>query len=527
MAKQIQYGDEARRSLETGINAVANAVVITLGPKGRNVVLENKSERPLITNDGATIAKEIILDDPFENMGAQLIREVSAKTNEMAGDGTTTATVLAQVMVREGLKNLAAGANPIVLNKGIKKGVQVAVEEIRRQARQVDGSQDIAHIATVSSGDATIGALLAEAMEKVSADGVITVEQSDTAETYCETVMGMQFDRGHISPHMIADAERLETVVEDAYILLTDKKLTVIADLLPLLEEIAQDGDTLVIIADDFEGEVLNTLLLNRMRGTLNVVCIKAPAYGDRRIEMLKDIAALTGGTVVSEELGLELKDVDFSVLGVARQVKVTQKFTTITGGEGDEQEVNARIAQIRNQLKHSQYEYDRQRLQERLAKLVSGIAVIKVGAATEIEMKEKKLRVEDALHAARAAAAEGVVAGGGTAFVHAIPAIEAFMRTLEGDEKSGASIIAAALTAPIRQIAANAGMDGSVILENIRSSGKSGYGFDAYREEYCGMVAAGIIDPAKVVRCALENAASAAAMVLTTESLSSDEVER
>ena len=525
MSKLIKRGEDARKALETGVNTLADTVKITLGPKGRNVVLDKKYGAPLITNDGVTIAKEIELDDPFENMGAQLVKEVSTKTNDVAGDGTTTATLLAQAMIGEGLKNLAAGANPIVVKKGIAKAVEAAVGEIKAQAKTVDGSKDIARVGAVSSGDEEIGKLIADAMEKVSADGVITIEESKTAETYSEVVEGMQFDRGYITPYMATDMEKMEAVVDDAYILITDKKISVIADILPLLEQLVQSGKKLLIIAEDVEGEALSTLIVNRLRGTLNVVCVKAPGFGDRRKEMLQDIAALTGGTVVSEEVGLELKTADISMLGRARQVKVTKETTTIVDGAGDSQAIRDRVAQIRSQIANTTSDYDKEKLQERLAKLAGGVAVIKVGAATETEMKEKKLRIEDALNATRAAVEEGVVAGGGTIFVNVIPAVEALVDGVDGDEKTGVRIVAKALEAPIRQIAANAGLDGSVILEKVRS-GEKGFGFDAYKEEYCDMVASGIIDPAKVTRSALENAASVAGMVLTTESLVADKPE-
>ena len=526
MSKLIKRGDDARKALEAGVNQLADTVKVTLGPKGRNVVLDKKYGAPLITNDGVTIAKEIELDDPFENMGAQLVKEVSTKTNDVAGDGTTTATLLAQAMIHEGLKNLAAGANPIVVRKGMAKAVEAAVAEVKKQAKTVDGSKDIARVGAVSSGDEEIGKLIADAMEKVSADGVITIEESKTAETYSEVVEGMQFDRGYITPYMVTDTEKMEAVIDDAYILITDKKISVIADILPILEQLVQSGKKLVIIAEDVEGEALNTLIVNRLRGTLNVVCVKAPGFGDRRKEMLQDIATLTGGTVISEEVGLELKTADISMLGRARQVKVTKENTTIVDGAGDAAAIKDRVAQIRAQIANPTSEYDKEKLQERLAKLAGGVAVIKVGAATETEMKEKKLRIEDALNATRAAVEEGVVAGGGTIFINIIPAVEALLNTVEGDEKTGVQIVAKALEAPIRQIAANAGLDGSVILEKVRTSGKNGYGFDAYKEEYCDMVSAGIIDPAKVTRSALENAASVSSMVLTTESLVADKPE-
>ena len=526
MSKLIMRGDEARKALQAGVDQLADTVKITLGPKGRNVVLDKKYGAPLITNDGVSIAKEVELPDPFENMGAQLVKEVSTKTNDVAGDGTTTATLLAQAMIHEGLKNLAAGANPIVVKKGMSKAVEAAVAEVKKQAKKVNGSSDIARVGAVSSGDEEIGKLIADAMEKVSADGVITIEESKTAETYSEVVEGMQFDRGYITPYMVTDTEKMEAVIDDAYILITDKKISVISDILPILEQLVQSGKKLVIIAEDVEGEALNTLIVNRLRGTLNVVCVKAPGFGDRRKEMLQDIAILTGGTVISEEVGLELKTATVDMLGRARQVKVTKENTTIVDGAGDAQAIKDRVGQIRNQIAVTTSDYDKEKLQERLAKLSGGVAVIKVGAATETEMKEKKLRIEDALNATRAAVEEGVVAGGGTIFVNIIPAVEALLNTVEGDEKTGVQIIAKALEAPIRQIAANAGLDGSVILEKVRASGKNGYGFDAYKEEYCDMVAVGIIDPAKVTRSALENAASVSAMVLTTESLVADKPE-
>ena len=526
MSKLIKRGDEARKALEAGVNSLADTVKITLGPKGRNVVLDKKYGAPLITNDGVTIAKEIELDDPFENMGAQLVKEVSTKTNDVAGDGTTTATLLAQAMIHEGLKNLAAGANPIVVKKGMAKAVEAAVSEVKKQAKTVDGSKDIARVGAVSSGDEEIGKLIADAMEKVSSDGVITIEESKTAETYSEVVEGMQFDRGYITPYMATDMEKMEANLDDPYILITDKKISVISDILPILEQIVQSGKKLLIIAEDVEGEALSTLIVNRLRGTLNVVCVKAPGFGDRRKEMLQDIAILTGGTVISEEVGLELKTATMDMLGRARQVKVTKENTTIVDGAGDSQAIKDRVGQIRAQIAVTTSDYDKEKLQERLAKLAGGVAVIKVGAATETEMKEKKLRIEDALNATRAAVEEGVVAGGGTIFVNVIPAVEALLDTVEGDEKTGVRIVAKALEAPIRQIAANAGLDGSVILEKVRNSGKNGYGFDAYKEEYCDMVSSGIIDPAKVTRSALENAASVSAMVLTTESLVADKPE-
>ena len=525
MSKLIKRGEEARKALEIGVNQLADTVKVTLGPKGRNVVLDKKFGAPLITNDGVTIAKEIELDDPFENMGAQLVKEVSTKTNDVAGDGTTTATLLAQAIVGEGLKNLAAGANPIVMKKGVAKAVEAAVASVKADSQKVNGTDDIARVGTVSSGDAMIGKLIAEAMEKVSADGVITIEESKTSETYSEVVEGMMFDRGYISPYMATDMEKMEAVVDDAYILITDKKISVIADILPLLEQMVQSGKKMVIIAEDVEGEALSTLLVNRLRGTLNVVCVKAPGFGDRRKEMLQDIAILTGGQVISEELGYELKTADLSMLGRARQVKVTKENTVIVDGAGDSQAIKDRVAQIRSQIGVTTSDYDKEKLQERLAKMAGGVAVIKVGAATETEMKEKKLRIEDALNATKAAVEEGIVSGGGTVFVNAIPAVEKLVEELEGDEKTGARIIAKALEAPIRQIAANAGLDGSVVLENVKKAAK-GTGFDAYKEEYVDMIAAGIVDPTKVTRSALENAASVAAMVLTTESLVADKPE-
>ena len=523
MSKLIKSGEEARKALEAGVNILADTVKVTLGPKGRNVVLDKKFGAPLITNDGVTIAKEIELDDPFENMGAQLVREVSTKTNDVAGDGTTTATLLAQAMVREGLKNLAAGANPVVMKKGMAKAVETAVSAIKANSQKVNGTDDIARVGTVSSGDEFIGKLIAEAMEKVSADGVITIEESKTAETYSEVVEGMMFDRGYITPYMVTDTEKMEAVIDDAYLLITDKKISVISDILPILEQLVQSGKKLVIIAEDVEGEALSTLIVNRLRGTLNVVCVKAPGFGDRRKEMLQDIAILTGGQVISEELGYELKNTTIDMLGRARQIKVTKENTTIVDGAGDKQAIADRVAQIRAQIGVTTSEYDKEKLQERLAKLAGGVAVIKVGAATETEMKEKKLRIEDALNATKAAVEEGIVAGGGTIYVNVIPAVTALLNSTEGDERVGVQLVAKALEAPIRQIAANAGIDGSVVLEKVRASGKNGYGFDAYKEEYCDMIASGIVDPAKVTRSALENAASVSGMVLTTESLVAD----
>ncbi len=526
MSKLIKSGEEARKALEAGVNVLADTVKVTLGPKGRNVVLDKKFGAPLITNDGVTIAKEIELDDPFENMGAQLVREVSTKTNDVAGDGTTTATLLAQAMVREGLKNLAAGANPVVMKKGMAKAVETAVSAIKANSQKVNGTDDIARVGTVSSGDEFIGKLIAEAMEKVSADGVITIEESKTAETYSEVVEGMMFDRGYITPYMVTDTEKMEAVIDDAYLLITDKKISVISDILPILEQLVQSGKKLVIIAEDVEGEALSTLIVNRLRGTLNVVCVKAPGFGDRRKEMLQDIAILTGGQVISEELGYELKNTTIDMLGRARQIKVTKENTIIVDGAGASADIQARVRQIEANIETTTSDYDREKLQERLAKLAGGVAVIKVGAATETEMKEKKLRIEDALNATRAAVEEGIVAGGGTAYVNAVPAVEKLISEVEGDEKTGVQIIVKALQEPIRQIAANAGIDGSVVLEKIKTSGKVGYGFDAYKEVYCDMISAGIVDPAKVTRSALENAASVSSMVLTTEALVADKPE-
>ncbi len=523
MAKLIKSDDEARKALETGVNKLADTVKVTLGPKGRNVVLERKFGAPLITNDGVTIAKEIELEDPFENMGAQLVREVSTKTNDVAGDGTTTATLLAQAMIHEGLRNLAAGANPIVMRKGMAKATEAAIASIKSNAKKISGTDDIAKVGTVSSSDEVIGKLIAEAMEKVSHDGVITVEESKTAETYSEIVEGMMFDRGYITPYMVTDTDKMEAVVEDAYILITDKKISVIQDLVPLLEKLMQSGKKLVIIAEDVEGEALSTLIVNRLRGTLNVVAVKAPGFGDRRKEMLQDIAILTGGQVISSDMGLELKDATLDMLGHARQIKVDKENTIIVGGSGDSTDIAARVKQIRAQIETTTSDYDKEKLQERLAKLAGGVAVIKVGAATEAEMKDKKLRIEDALNATRAAVEEGIVAGGGTVFVNAIPAVEALLDKVEGDEKTGVRIIAKALEYPVKQIALNAGLDGSVILENIKKSNKTGWGFDAYKEEYCDMISAGIVDPAKVTRSALENASSVSSMVLTTEALVAD----
>ena len=523
MAKIICYGEEARKALEKGVNQLADTVKITLGPKGRNVVLDKKFGAPLITNDGVTIAKEIELEDPFENMGAQLVKEVSTKTNDVAGDGTTTATLLAQAIVSEGLKNLAAGANPMVMKKGIAKAAAAAIEAMKANSQKVNGSDDIARVGTVSSGDETIGKLIAEAMEKVGHDGVITIEESKTAETSSEVVEGMEFDRGYITPYMVTDTEKMVAELDDALILITDKKISNIQELLPILEQVVQSGKKLLIIAEDVEDDALSTLIVNRLRGTLNVVCVKAPGFGDRRKEMLQDIAILTGGEVISSDVGLELKEAQMNMLGSARQVKITKENTTIVNGAGSSEDIKARIGQIKSQIEVTTSDYDKEKLQERLAKLAGGVAVIKVGAATEVEMKEKKLRIEDALNATRAAVEEGIVAGGGTAYLNAIPAVEKLLAETEGDEKTGVQIIARALTAPVKQIAANAGIDGAVVLAKIQESGKTGYGFDAYKEEYCDMIPAGIVDPTKVTRSALENAASIASVLLTTESLVAD----
>ena len=523
MAKKIIFGEDARKALQGGVDKLANAVKVTLGPKGRNVVLDKKFGAPLITNDGVTIAKEIELEDAFENMGAQLVKEVSVKTNDAAGDGTTTATVLAQALIAEGMKNVAAGANPMVVKKGIKNAVDTAIEAIVANSKKVSGSEDIARVATVSSGDEVIGKLIAEAMDKVSADGVITVEESKTAETYSEVVEGMQFDRGYITPYMVTDSEKMEAVIDDALILITDKKITNIQEILPLLEQIVQSGGKLVIIAEDIEGEALSTLIVNKLRGTFTCVAVKAPGFGDRRKEMLRDIAILTGGEVVSSELGVELKDANIAQLGRARQVKIGKETTIIVDGAGDSEEIKARITQIRSQIATTTSDFDREKLQERLAKLSGGVAVIKVGAATEIEMKDKKLRIEDALSATKAAVEEGIVAGGGVALINAMSAVAALLNKTEGDEKTGVAIVLKALEAPIRQISYNAGIEGSVIVDKIVASGKTNYGYDAYNETYTDMIEAGIVDPTKVTRSALENAASVAAMVLTTESLVAD----
>ena len=523
MAKQIVYGEDARKALLSGIDQLANTVKVTMGPKGRNVVLGKKYGAPLITNDGVTIAKDIELEDAFENMGAQLVREVATKTNDVAGDGTTTATLLAQAIVHEGLKNVSAGANPMVMRKGMEKAVKTAVDTIKANSEAVKGSDDIARVGTVSSGDETIGKLIAEAMEKVSTSGVITIEESKTAETGLEVVEGMQFDRGYISPYMVTDTEKMEAVIDDPYILITDKKISSIQEILPILEQIVKGGQKLFIIAEDVEGDALSTLLVNRLRGSFNCVCVKAPGFGDRRKEMLKDIAVLTGGTYVSSELNMNLPDVQLADLGRARQIKVTKDNTVIVDGAGDANEIKARVAEIKNTLAITTSDYDKEKLQERLAKLSGGVAVIKVGAQTEVAMKEQKLRVEDALNATRAAVEEGIVAGGGTAYVNAIPAVEKLVAKLSGDEKTGAQIIVKALQSPIRQIVENAGVDGSIVFEKIRSSRKLGYGYNAYTETYCDMIPAGIVDPTKVTRTALENAASIASCVLTTESLVAD----
>jgi chaperonin GroEL len=523
MAKMIVYGEEARKKLQSGIDQLADTVKVTLGPKGRNVVLGKKYGAPLITNDGVTIAKEVELEDPYENMGAQLIREVATKTNDMAGDGTTTATLLAQAITREGLKNLSSGANPMVMRKGIEKAVAAAVEAIKEHSVPVNGSDDIARVGTISSGDESVGKLIAEAMEKVGPEGVITIEESKTAETGLDVVEGMQFDRGYISPYMVTDTDKMEAVLDDAYLLITDKKISNIQDILPVLEPIVKSGRKLVIIAEDVEGDALATLLLNRLQGRFNVVCVKAPGFGDRRKEMLQDIAVLTGGTVISSELNMNLEDATMEQLGHCRQVVVTKDNTTIVDGDGSKEDVAARAHMIRASIATTTSDYDREKLEERLAKLSGGVAVIKVGAQTEVAMKEKKLRVEDALNATRAAVEEGIVAGGGTAQVNAIPAVEKLVKTLQGDERTGAKIIATALQAPVRQIAENAGVDGSVVYEKIRSSGKIGYGYNAAAEKYVDMISTGIVDPTKVTRSALENAASIAACVLTTESLVAD----
>ena len=526
MAKNIIFGEEARKSLQNGVDKLANAVKVTLGPKGRNVVLDKKYGSPLITNDGVTIAKEIELEDAFENMGAQLVKEVSVKTNDAAGDGTTTATVLAQALINEGMKNVAAGANPMVVKRGIKLAVDKVVETVVANSKAVSGKEDIARVATVSSGDETIGNLIADAMSKVTADGVITVEESKTAETYSEVVEGMQFDRGYITPYMATDTDKMEAVLDDAFILITDKKITNIQEILPLLEQIVQAGKKLLIIAEDIEGEALSTLIVNKLRGTFTCVAVKAPGFGDRRKEMLRDIAILTGGQVISEELGLELKDTNIAQLGRARQVKVSKENTIIVDGAGDSADIKDRIGQIKNEIAVTTSDFDREKLQERLAKLSGGVAVIKVGAATEIEMKEKKLRIEDALSATKAAVEEGIVAGGGVALVNAIPAVETLLTTVEGDQKTGVNIVLKGLEAPIRQIALNSGLEGSVIIDKIITAGKPNYGFDAAKEVYTDMLEAGIVDPTKVTRSALENAASVAAMVLTTESLIADKPE-
>ena len=526
MAKEILYGIEARNALVRGVDKLADTVKITLGPKGRNVVLDKKYGSPLITNDGVTIAKEIELEDPAENMGASLVKEVSTKTNDAAGDGTTTATLLAQALIREGMKNVTAGANPMVLRKGIKKAVDTAVASLIASSKRVNGKEDIARVGTISAGDEVIGQLIADAMEKVTADGVITVEESKSAETYSEVVEGMQFDRGYLSPYMVTDADKMEAVMDDALILVTDKKIANIQEILPLLEQLVQSGRKLLIIAEDVEGEALTTLVLNKLRGTFNCVAVKAPGFGDRRKEMLRDIATLTGAEVVSSEIGLELKDADLSMLGQARQVKVSKENTIIVGGAGDSEAIKARVAQIRAAIETTTSDFDREKLQERLAKLAGGVAVIKVGAATEAEMKEKKLRIEDALNATKAAVEEGIVAGGGTAYLNVIADVEKVLETVEGDEKTGVKIVLKALEEPVRQIAANAGFDGGVIVNTIMTSGKIGYGFDAYNEVYVDMMTAGIVDPTKVTRSALQNASSIASVILTTESVVADKPE-
>ena len=523
MAKMLSYGEEARQALERGVDKLANTVKVTLGPKGRNVVLWRAYGTPLVTNDGVTIAKEIELEDPFENMGAQMVKEVSTKTNDVAGDGTTTATLLAQAIVREGLKNLAAGANPMVMKKGIAKATTAAIEAVKANSQKVNGSADIARVGAVSSGDESIGQLIAEAMEKVGSDGVITVEESKTAETYSEVVEGMQVDRGFLSPYMVTDTEKMEAVLDDPLILLTDKKISNIQEIIPVLEQVIQAGKKLLIMAEDVEGEALSTLLVNKLRGTLSVLCVKAPGFGDRRKEMLQDIAILTGATVISSDYGLELHDTTIEQLGSARQVKAGKETTIIVDGGGDSAAIKERTQMIRNEYERSTSEYDREKLQERLARLAGGVAIIRVGAATETEMKEKKLRIEDALNATRAAVEEGIVAGGGTAYVNAIAEVEKLIDQVEGDEKTGVQIIARALTAPLRQIATNAGLDASVILEKVKSSDTVGYGFDAYKEVYCDMISSGIVDPTKVTRSALENAASISSMLLTTEALVGD----
>ena len=526
MAKQIIFGEEARKALQSGVDQLANAVKVTLGPKGRNVVLDKKYGSPLITNDGVTIAKDIELDDPFENMGAQLVKEVSVKTNDAAGDGTTTATVLAQALILEGMKNVAAGANPMVIKKGIDKAVDTAVKTVISNSKKVTCSEDIARVATVSAGDETIGNLIAEAMEKVTADGVITVEESKTAETYIDVVEGMQFDRGYITPYMATDTDKMEAIIDDALILITDKKISSIQEILPLLEQIVQTGKKLVIIAEDIEGDALSNLIINKLRGVFTCVGVKAPGFGDRRKEMLRDIAILTGGEVITEELGLDLKETTIDMLGRAAQVKVGKETTVIVGGAGEKSLINDRIGQIKNQIEITTSDFDREKLQERLAKLSGGVAVVKVGAATEIEMKEKKLRIEDALSATKAAVEEGIVAGGGVALVNAIGSVKELYNKCDGDEKTGVSIVLKSLEAPIRQIAANAGLEGSVIVDKIVSAQKANYGFDAYKEVYTDMIEAGIVDPTKVTRSALQNAASVASMVLTTETLVADKKE-
>lgn len=526
MAKEIEYGENARKALLNGINKLADTVKITLGPKGRNVVLDKKFGAPLITNDGVTIAKEIELDDPFENMGAGLVKEVATKTNDIAGDGTTTATLLAQTLIREGMKNVAAGANPMVLKKGISKAVDAAVKAVVKNSKSITGTEDIKRVATISAADEFIGTLIAEAMEKVSSDGVITVEESKTAETYSEVVEGMMFDRGYVSPYMVTDNDKMEAVIDDAYILITDKKIISIQEILPLLEQVVKSGKKLVIIADDIEGDALATLIVNKLRGTFTCIGVKAPGFGDRRKEMLRDIAILTGGEVISEELGLELKNTTIEQLGRAHQVKVEKERTIIVDGAGNAEEIKSRVNQIRNQIEETTSDFDREKLQERLAKLAGGVAVIKVGAATEVEMKEKKLRIEDALAATKAAVEEGIVAGGGIALINAIPSVEEAVNACEGDEKTGATIVLKSLEEPLKQIAINAGLEGSVIVQNVKTQAKVGYGYNALKDEYGDMIGFGIVDPTKVTRSALENASSVASMVLTTEALIADKKE-
>jgi len=523
MAKQLKYGDDARKALQTGIDKLANTVKITLGPKGRNVVLDKKFGSPIICNDGVTIAKEISLDDPFENMGAQLVKEVATKTNDAAGDGTTTATLLAQALVREGMKNVTAGANPMLIKRGIQKAVDAAVEAVKANSKKITGSQDIARVATISCGDEFIGNLIAEAMEKVSVDGIITVEESKTAETYTDLVQGMQFDRGYLSPYMVTDTEKMEAVLDDPLIMVCDHKISVFQDMVNILEQIIRSGKKLLIIAEDIEGDALTNLLLNKLRGTLSVCCVKGPGFGDRRKEMLRDICAITGATLISDEIGLSLADVQMSHLGSCRQVKVTKDDTLIVDGNGKTEDIKGRIAMVKHQIEVTTSDYDREKLQERLGKLVGGVAVVKCGAATETELKEKKLRIEDALNATKAAVEEGIVPGGGVAFINIIPEVDKIISEVEGDEKTGVRIVVRALEEPVRQIAINAGLDGSVVIDKIRRSHKLGYGYNVFKEEYCDMIEAGVVDPTKVTRSALQNAASVAAMVLTTECLVTD----